>query len=757
MQHTELENLEMVSLFDLQPEPVMLLVPVFEGKESIKEIVVDFKVSYCNGAYCRLLNKTRDEIIGSSLLNAGFYTSNDPIKVYEQIKRVYATGLPHELNYRNSNLFYHIICSRHNNNVLIIGRDVTHRYQLDLENKKHAERYQSIINSSPDGILLLESIRNKDNEIEDFYISHCNAIGLRLARFPTDAAGKTLLQTLPHLTGAAQYNLHKQVVKTGEPVQFDTSFRNEKGEEYGWFMVSLQKMGDGVLSRFVDLTNKKKNEENAVYQANLVNSILDASFSSVFALKAVRDENDKIIDFTFLIVNERFAGIIGKDKEYLKGKSYLSTLKGAIENGLFHLKVKVIETGIPYRDEIYYKGNGVDGWFNISLTRLGKDGIVQSFTNITESKKDKERLRTIINTSHAGMFTLNPIWDESGELIDFKIGILNQAVADFFNKKAEDIIGVSASVQFPKYKQNGLFELYKNTFLKNTPHEIEFFTNENGEDSYFEVRTTRMNDELLVTFTNYTQLKKLQIQLQKSIRELERSNKSLEEFTSAASHDLKEPIRKINFFVNMLKSKFDKTEDTDPFNTFEKLETATRRMIRLVDDLLEYSHLSYVEPELETVDLNQILIRVQEDLELVIQEKKAIFETCKLPVIKGHNQQLLQLFQNLISNSLKYTAPDTPPIITIKTGQVNGSDIGNEAAVNQTYHLVQISDNGIGFDQKYAERIFNIFERLHGKHQYKGSGVGLSIARKVVENHHGFITAFSTPGEGATFKIYLPF
>ena len=628
---------------------------------------------------------------------------------------------------------------------------------LEKEIQQQALRYKTIIESGADGILLLDSIRDENNHIIDFRISHCNAVGLALARFPKDSAGKTLLQILPHLAGADQYNLHKRVVETGEPARFETSFRNEKGEEYGWFIVSLQKLDDGVLSRFVDITENKKNEEKIESQANLVKSILDASINSVYALQAVRDEIGTITDFTFLKINNRFAQFLGKKEEDIVGKSYLLLLETSKSNGMFDLKCKVIETGEPVQKEVYYNANGIEGWFSISLSRLGTDGVVQTFFDITQSKRDRERLSTIVNTSGAGMYTLIPAKDTAGNIVDFYFDVVNQTVAAQAGRTVAELSGSLVSENFPAYKSNGLFGLYKETYLNNIPQELDFHY-EGDYDAYLNIKINRLEDELLVTYTNHTLLKKLQLELQKSIADLQRSNDSLEEFTSAASHDLKEPIRKINFFVSLLKTRYKTLNETDPFQTFEKLEVAAKRMVALVDDLLEYSHLSHVEPEFEEIDLNLKLIKVLEDLELVIEEKQAKIVSAKLPVIKGHRRQIQQLFQNLLSNGLKYSKPEVPPEITLAASVVSGAQTGLDLPkdkLNNKYHLIEVSDKGIGFEQKYSEIIFNVFERLHGRN-YKGSGVGLSIARKVVENHHGFIRAEGRPNEGATFRVYLP-
>jgi PAS domain S-box-containing protein len=237
-------------------------------------------------------------------------------------------------------------------------------------------------------------------------------------------------------------------------------------------------------------------------------------------------------------------------------------------------------------------------------------------------------------------------------------------------------------------------------------------------------------------------------ELAEANKELRRSNQNLEEFAHAASHDLKEPVRKVHFFTQQLKQQLNARLGEGEIRLFARIENATQRMANLIDDLLLYSHVSQRPHEKESIDLNEKVQRVLEDLELDIQEKLAIIHVGNLPTVKGYRRQLQQVFQNLISNALKYSKRDVPPHITIMASEVTENE--------KAYHLIAVKDNGIGFEQEYADKIFQMFTRLHGKAEYSGTGVGLSIVKKVLENHNGFIKAESTPGEGSTFAVLLP-
>jgi light-regulated signal transduction histidine kinase (bacteriophytochrome) len=256
-----------------------------------------------------------------------------------------------------------------------------------------------------------------------------------------------------------------------------------------------------------------------------------------------------------------------------------------------------------------------------------------------------------------------------------------------------------------------------------------------------------------------TELAQTNDALLKSNHELSRSNDNLQEFAYAASHDLKEPIRKIHFFGERLKITLSEKLTKEEKHSFERMEAAAKRMSSLIDDLLSYSQVSFKAESFTQVDLNELLELVLNDLDLEIEQKKATISIGKLFKIEGHHRQLQQAFQNLISNSLKYSKADVPPIITLTCHKINAQNLpsvlsGLGRICN--YHACEIKDNGIGFEQKDADRIFNVFTRLHGDTNYRGTGIGLSIVRKVIENHDGIITAESVPGEGSCFKIYLP-
>ena len=236
-------------------------------------------------------------------------------------------------------------------------------------------------------------------------------------------------------------------------------------------------------------------------------------------------------------------------------------------------------------------------------------------------------------------------------------------------------------------------------------------------------------------------------------RELEISNNELQQFTSVASHDLKEPLRKIQFFGSMIADSG--SLDGKLATYMDKIIGSSNRMSQLISDLLSFARVAE-DVAFEDTDIDVIINHILVDLELVIEEKKATVEVTHIPPVQGVPSLLRQLFQNLLSNALKFSNPGVPPHIRIHGEEVELPAGAGPTGESVRYCRIFIADNGIGFDEKYKDKIFSLFQRLHTREAYEGTGIGLTIAKKIVEKHNGQISVESQPGQGSTFTILLP-
>ena len=245
--------------------------------------------------------------------------------------------------------------------------------------------------------------------------------------------------------------------------------------------------------------------------------------------------------------------------------------------------------------------------------------------------------------------------------------------------------------------------------------------------------------------------------LKEKLNDLELSNNELSAFNHVASHDLQEPLRKIQILISRIKEKDFHTISLKGQEYFSRIQVAANRMQKLIDDLLIFSRTNKADKVLALSDLNTLLANSIQELTQIIEEKNAIINSSQLPTIDVIAFQIQQLFSNLIGNSLKYCKPNLIPVIKINSKIISGNDIPDSWKTStKQFYAISISDNGIGFEAQYAENIFTLFQRLHSDTEIPGTGIGLAICKKIIENHKGYITASSNPNEGATFTFFLP-
>ena len=245
-------------------------------------------------------------------------------------------------------------------------------------------------------------------------------------------------------------------------------------------------------------------------------------------------------------------------------------------------------------------------------------------------------------------------------------------------------------------------------------------------------------------------------ELQRQNISLENMNEELISFNYVASHDLQEPLRKIQAFTGRI------LDGDEPFSEttrdyFNRITNAAARMQKLLEALISYSRANNIDDDFIETDLNELMEEVKSDIHETIEEKHAVIKNNGLPTLKIIPTQVHQLFLNLVANSLKYAREDIAPNITITSQLINVEDIKKPVYLHRkSYWKIAFEDNGIGFESQYEDKIFELFQRLHGKTEFEGTGIGLAICRKIAQNHDGYIFAEGRPGEGATFLIYLP-
>ncbi|WP_460635086.1 sensor histidine kinase [Larkinella harenae] len=502
----------------------------------------------------------------------------------------------------------------------------------------------------------------------------------------------------------------------------------------------------------------------------IFNHIVTNNQSGIVVFKGIYDETGAFSDFRFAFINPAGAAILGQQPEQLIGRSYLDYFSQAESSGLLEIYRQVLQTGVArHLPEIAYYADGVSGWFDLWINKF-EDSIIVTYTDITVLKKSQlalqERafqLRTTLDASISSIFYMTAIRNEQGRIIDYLMVMSNKAVLRSNNMTPEQVEGKQLLKVFPGNADNGFFDLYVRVTETGQPESsISYYRDDLGLEGWFEVSAVKQDDGIVVTFMNITDQKKTESELQQKNEALQRSNQSLQSFAYIASHDLQAPLRKIQSFGDLLTTQYGTDLNPDAKDILSRINLATQRMSNLIHDLLTYSRLTTQPHELNPVSLAEIITNVLSDLDPTIQETQARVSVDPMPTIHGDPVELGQLFQNLLSNALKFRRTNVPPAITIHSRPVDRGalpahlPLPKVAITAHSFHQIDVADNGIGFDPRNKERIFQMFQRLHSKNEYEGTGIGLAICQQVVENHGGLITATSEPGQGAVFQVYFP-
>ncbi|MBO9683993.1 MAG: hypothetical protein J7502_15225 [Flavisolibacter sp.] len=483
-------------------------------------------------------------------------------------------------------------------------------------------------------------------------------------------------------------------------------------------------------------------------------------------------DHSAIIDFEYVFSNEKGLEYLNLTSEQHNGLrvSNSPTLTDEFRKSVLAEMIEVYTSGKESRTNIY--NAALNKYARVMRTRL-RNGVLIVIEDRTEENRiikqleektrelqeQKTLLDNILLNSSNGISVSQALRDENGKVIDSLTILANDAAVRFIGLPREIYLTKKATEIEPGFMTSPYARACVHTLETGEPFVMQYFMQ--STKRWLELTVSKLDcNHLIHIFTDVTPIKEAQLKLEQSVEELKRSNKALEEFAYAASHDLQDPLRKIETFSSRLKDELEQQLSETQHRLFDRIANATKRMTNLIEDLLAYSEAGASQASFKQTDLNEIADSVLQDLETVINETNAYIEKDPLPQIEADERQLRQLFQNLVSNAIKYRKPATTPEITIRHKEVGPGDAilnAFEEAPAAAYHLIEFGDNGIGFDQQQANKIFNVFYRLHGKSEYEGTGIGLAIVKKVVENHHGFIVAQSEPGKGSWFRILFPF
>ncbi|WPR75476.1 PAS domain S-box protein [Algoriphagus sp. NG3] len=609
-------------------------------------------------------------------------------------------------------------------------------------------------------------------------IANANALSL-WGKTADEVMNKPILEAMPELKDQGIKELLDDVYNTGKrfaasemPVQLirdgilKTLYINFSYEA----LYDTSSKIDGIITIGHDVTEQVLAHKKIEANEEKLTMVIDASELGTY------DYNFKT---NSLDSSKRLQDIFGLEGNQLRQKDFLSKIhpkdmelrKKAFENafsgdGNLHYTCRILHSSSRIK-WIEVKGR-------VHLDEQNKPHkVLGTVRDITEDRINRQKLedseqkfRLLANSLPQHIWTADP---------QGKLNYFNQSVYEFSgftpgqldqegwlaivhpDDREENLKAWNNSIQsgkdflfehrFRKYDGSYRWQLSRARPQLNQDGDIQMWVG-SSTDIHDQKEFTNELERLVVERTN---------ELAQKVKDLASMNKELQSFAYISSHDLQEPLRKIQTFSTLLlEHEFDNlTEDGKEY--FKRMQNAAKRMQALISDLLAYSRTSISERKYESTDLNKLVQEVKTDLREELTQYNAVIESDKLCTLNIIPFQFRQLLQNLISNSLKFSTKERQPHIAIASEKRLGEEFEiARLSPSTTYCHIRISDNGIGFDQKYHERIFELFQRLHGKDVFQGTGIGLAIVKKIVENHHGFITAKGEPNQGATFDIYLP-
>lgn len=491
----------------------------------------------------------------------------------------------------------------------------------------------------------------------------------------------------------------------------------------------------------------------------------------------MRNETGQVTDFRYLLSNPINNRNIGRPDQQFVGSTAYGLFPDLRGSQWADYAQRCAETGITSPFTMSYPAEGSTGWYEASFARLD-DRLLLTYTDVTALKRAEEAqrqqaelIRSVLDGSPNAVIAFDAIRDQDGTLIDLRYVLQNEVNRQRVGRSDEQLLGQTMRTFFPDVVELGLLEGYRRVIDTGEPWHWEGAFAYPNRSGWFGYTAVKRGDGMVLTVQDKTLEHDARQRIEAANRALMKSNENLQSFAYVASHDLQEPLRKIHSFSNILLQQHATALSTEGGQMLQRMQAAADRMSGLIRDILTLSRLATQQQPFQPVELGNLVHEVLTDLEALVIEKGAAIDVARLPTVMGDALQLRQLFQNLLSNALKFTLPGQKPRVRVdgelrSRHEVSANErlaapatpIHSAAQAVTSFWAISVADNGIGFDAgKYGERIFGTFQRLHGRtSNYSGTGIGLAIVKKVVDNHHGEITVWSREGEGATFTVYLP-
>jgi two-component system, LuxR family, sensor kinase FixL len=611
-----------------------------------------------------------------------------------------------------------------------------------------------IVNCVPVGLIIWH-LKNLDDSNSFQLITANSAMGEILEMPLNELLSEAIATPFPAFLGIESADFYAEVIRSAQTRSLgEVRYRNRQKIQTVLSLTAFPIPNQCVGVVVEDITESKQIEAGLQTDRNLFQRIVATTQEGIWLF----DMEGKTS-----YINQQMSDMLGYSVAEMMGRSLLDFVDDETRTAIALLSAKPY--GLRGQHDLRFRCRTGDSlWAIGSATPMfNEDGEFIStlvmVTDVTERKRAEVNLaasetlyRRLFESAQDGILVVAP---ENGSITDANpslLKLLGYTYQELVGKKLWEMGFVSdaeARQSFQTLIEQGYLR-YDNLLLRTRygQHiEVEFISN---------VYQAGSRQVIQCNVRDITERRRTEAELRQFTTRLQQSNQELEDFAAIASHDLQEPLRKIQAFGDRLKTQYSQALTHEGQDYLERMQTAAKRMQVLINDLLSVSRITTRAKPFVKVNLNEVIQEVLSDLEIQIQRVNAQITVEELPTLDADPLQMRQLLQNLLSNALKFHQPNVPPIILIRSQILaavgsNGTNFPQNARCQIT-----ITDHGIGFDPNYADRIFTVFQRLHSSSEYEGTGIGLAICRKIAERHGGTITANSVPGQGSTFAVVLP-
>ncbi len=804
-------------------------ITVFETvRNTGSDAITDFRFVMINEAGLSMSGFTRDELLGHTLWE--IYPATGINGLFSRYVAVCETGQPFagEHHYPEYDIWREVSIVPVPNGVMVTYNDITTRRKLEDATRQQAQFTENLLESIPAGMAVMNAIRNPDGRLTDFQVVRVNSVLQDIfCLSPAQVLGRPLSVAFAFAAASGLLSRAMTSVELGEQQEFEMPFGSQ--ENRGWYWVSMAPQGDQVILAVTDISDIRRAQLTQHQEAELLQSVMNASQDSIVAVDAVFDETGAVTDFVYVMMNRVGETAINRRLEDIRGKGTLAVFPANRETGLFDMYRQVWETGQPQRTETRYDADGVTGWFLLSIVRRGP-GLLITVTDTTGlpparqlAQDQADTFNAVLHSMMHGLTIFRAVRDETGQVADLQYEHVSEQVVNDTGLSHQQLIGSTILTLFSETKQTRFWQSYmqvletgedqqfehhhhhegydhhvifqvvrvdENRLLstyqitnelkaaqqkaeeqarlltavmtnvpiplgvydivrepsadgqpgpivdftvvlasKLVPHpdgielmgqrQSELYPSEEGRQfrqvlievaqtgqlkeltqaytsdgfrGWFKVAVVRHESRLVVTTVDVTELKQQQQALEVANMELRRSNDNLQQFAYIASHDLQEPLRKIQSFGDMLAANYEDVLDENGRDMIVRMQKAASRMSNLIQDLLNYSRISTERKPFEPLSLTRLMTGLVDDLWVAVRESGAVIDWDDLPDIVGDQMQLKQLFQNLLSNAIKFRLPGIPPRVRVTHRVLSSAAL--PSSVVSTAKAVLTTDEG---------------------------------------------------------------